>query len=94
MTQYYTDIPYLWTNQVELRTGKMLEVGFSLAFHNDGKKKYYVLYQHVGYPQPGGKHNLNFSGENFQIKEFPQVYNKALLLEYMEMKGYKQKEAA
>jgi len=94
MTQYYPDIPHRWTNQVKLRTGEMLTVGFGLTFHNDGKKKYYVLYQHVGYTQPDGKQNLNYSGENFQVKEFPQVYNKPLLLEYMEMKGYKQKEAA
>jgi len=94
MTQYYPDIPHRWTNQIELRTGEMLTVGFSLGFHNDGKKKYYVLYQHVGIPRQDGTYNLNWSGENFEKKEFPQVYNKPLLLEYMGMKGYKQKEAA
>jgi hypothetical protein len=52
---------------------------YFLNFHNDGKNKNYVLY-HLAGPR--------------NVKTFPAVYNKPLLLEYMEMKGYKQKEAA
>mgnify|MGYP003645858267 CR=1 FL=1 len=90
MTTKYKGIPYHWTNQVKLRTGKMLTVGYTLGHHVQGAKKFYALYQHVGIPLQDGTHNLNWSGENFQAKEFPQVYNKPLLLEYMKMQGYKE----
>lgn len=90
MTMKYKGVPYRWTNQIELRTGEMLTVGYTLDHHVFPDKKYYALYQHVGHPGLGGKWDLNWSGENFEKKEFPQVYNKPLLLEYMELNGYKE----
>ena len=77
--KFYPEIPYLWKGKIRVRDGSLMDIALKLCFHNDGEKKFYALYQDVP------------MGGNFQIKEFPQVYNKALILDYMEIKGYSPK---